>query len=297
MRIAIALSVLLLAVPASGSPPAAAAPAAAACAADAGWNDPSPPHHVHGDTWYVGTCGISALLVTSADGHVLVDGGTDKAAPLVLENIRAAGFDPADVRAVVFSHEHMDHAGALAALQQATGAPVHARAAALATLRRGSSDRSDPQMLVLDPFPPVAEVVTLADDGVVQVGPLRLQAVATPGHAPGGTSWTWRSCEQDQCRQIVYADSLTAISDRQWRYSDEAAHPGYLDAFRQSLRAVESLPCDILITPHPAASNLWARIGPDASAPLVEAGACRTYVAKARERLQQRLAEEHAAGH
>ena len=286
-------ALLALAAPAF----AADTPAAdAACAADARWNDPSPPRRVHGDTWFVGTCGISALLVTSPEGHVLVDGGTPQAGALILANIRAAGFDPVDVRAIVLSHEHFDHAGGLAALQAATGAPVLARAPAVDTLRRGASDRSDPQFLTLEPFTAVADVQPIADDHVVAVGPLRLQAIPTPGHTPGGTSWTWRSCDGDDCRQLVYADSLTAIADDVYRYDDEAAHPGVLAAFRATLDRVAALDCDILVTPHPSASRLWSRVGPGADAPLVDTGACRAYADAARQRLDQRLADEAKRG-
>ena len=286
-------ALLALAAPAF----AADTPAAdAACAADARWNDPSPPRRVHGDTWFVGTCGISALLVTSPEGHVLVDGGTPQAGALILANIRAAGFDPVDVRAIVLSHEHFDHAGGLAALQAATGAPVLARAPAVDTLRRGASDRSDPQFLTLEPFTAVADVQPIADDHVVAVGPLRLQAIPTPGHTPGGTSWTWRSCAGDDCRQLVYADSLTAIADDVYRYDDEAAHPGVLAAFRATLDRVAALDCDILVTPHPSASRLWSRVGPGADAPLVDTGACRAYADAARQRLDQRLADEAKRG-
>jgi metallo-beta-lactamase class B len=273
---------------------AADPPAAKACADDAGWNDPATPLKVYGNTWYVGTCGITALLVTSGDGHVLVDAATPQAGPQILANIRALGFKPEDVRAIVFSHEHFDHAGSLAELQRATGAPVYARAPAVGTLKRGMPDRTDPQLEVAEPIAPVADVVTLADDGVVRVGPLVLQAVASPGHTPGGTSWTWRSCEGDDCRQMVYADSLTAISDDVYRYTDEAAHPGYVAAFRETLARVAALDCDILVTPHPSASRLWARIGPEANAPLMDRDACRAYAQKATERLNKRLADEAA---
>ena len=268
---------------------------AKACADDAGWNDPATPVKVYGNTWYVGTCGISALLVTSDEGHILVDAATPQAGPQILANIRALGFKPEDVRAIVFSHEHFDHAGSLAELQKATGAPVYARAPAVGTLKRGMPDRTDPQLEVAEPIAPVDRVVTLADDGVVRVGPLALQAVASPGHTPGGTSWTWRSCDGDDCRQMVYADSLTAISDDVYRYSDEAAHPGYVAAFRGTLQRISALDCDVLITPHPSASQLWARIGPAAKAPLVDRDACRAYARKATERLDKRLADEAAA--
>ena len=262
------------------------------CADNAGWNDPSPPRHIHGNTWYVGTCGISALLVTSDDGHILVDAATPQAGPQILTNIRALGFKPEDVRAIVFSHEHHDHAGSLAELQRATGAPVYARAPAVGTLKRGLPDRTDPQLEVAEPIAPVAKVVTLADDDVVRVGPLVVQAIATPGHTPGGTSWTWRSCEGDDCQQIVYADSLTAISDDSYRFTE---HPDYVAAFRDTLGRVAALDCNILITPHPSASRLWSRIGPGASEPLVNGDACRAYAKAASDRLDKRLADEAAA--
>ncbi|HRN62591.1 MAG TPA: subclass B3 metallo-beta-lactamase [Luteimonas sp.] len=270
--------------------------AATACHDKSGWNDPATPLRLHGNTWYVGTCGISALLVTSDDGHVLIDGATPQAGALILDSIRQLGFDTADVAAIVLSHEHFDHAGGLAELQRATGAPVFARAPAVATLKRGASDRSDPQLEVLEPFAPVAVVRTIADDEMLRVGPIALRTIPTPGHTPGGTSWTWNACDGDDCRRIVYADSLTAISDDTYRYSDEAAHPGYLAAFRATLARVAALDCDILVTPHPSASALWTRIGPTANAPLVDADACRRYAATAGERLDRRLSEEASAG-
>jgi metallo-beta-lactamase class B len=283
--------------PSTGATPAAGTvvePPATRCSDTSGWNDPATPLRVHGNTWYVGTCGISALLVTSPGGHVLVDGATPKAGGLIVDNIRKLGFDPRDVKAIVLSHEHFDHAGGLAALQEASGAPVFALEPAVATLRRGASDRADPQFLALESFPPVADVRELAQDGVVRAGSVELQAIPTPGHTPGGTSWTWRSCQGEDCRQVVYADSLTAISDDEFRYDDDAAHPGYLAAFRDTLARVAALPCDILVTPHPSASGLWHRIGPDAQRPLGDAGACLAYAQAGAERLEKRLAEEAA---
>ena len=287
----LALPLLAASALAAESPTATPIPTAG-CAADAGWNDPATPRHLHGNTWYVGTCGISALLVTSPQGHILIDAGTPKGGLQVVDNIRKLGFKPKDVHAIVFSHEHLDHAGGLAELQRATGAPVLSRAPAIATLRRGASDRSDPQLLELDSFPAVAKVRVIADDEVVKVGPLSLQAIPTPGHTPGGTSWTWRSCDGDDCQQIVYADSLTAISDDSYRFSE---HPDYVAAFRDTLGRVAALDCDILVTPHPSASRLWSRIGPEASEPLIDSGACRGYANYASQRLDKRLADEAAA--
>lgn len=279
--------------------PARAAPRsdalrANACADDAGWNEPAVPRHVYGRTWYVGTCGITALLVTSKAGHVLIDAGTGAAATQVEANIRRLGFRVEDVRAIVGSHAHGDHAGGIARLQKDSGATVYARSAAAAVLSTGRADRSDPQFKVLDPFPAVARVAPIDDDGHVRVGPIDLRAHATPGHTPGGTSWTWRECENRRCVDMAYVDSLTAISDDAYRYSDEAAHPGALGAFRATLSTVAGLPCDVLLTPHPSASDMWSRLPPRRSKPLIDAAACRAYADAARLRLQERLSKESA---
>ncbi|AXK73584.1 subclass B3 metallo-beta-lactamase [Lysobacter sp. TY2-98] len=286
----------MLSAPASAAvKPAAPAPATTEpnrCADDAGWDDPAVPRHVYGNTWYVGTCGISALLVTSKDGHVLIDAGTEAAASQVEANIRALGFRVEDIRAIVGSHAHSDHAGGLAKLQKDSGAPLYARASAVQPLSTGNADRSDPQLLALKPFPAVAHVETIDDGGHVRVGAIDLTAHATPGHTPGGSSWTWRECERDRCVDMAYVDSLSAVSDDVYRYSDDAA---YVAAFRTTLTAVAALPCDVLVTPHPSASNLWARVPPVSSKPLIDAGACRAYALGATQRLDARLAKEAEA--
>lgn len=280
--------------PIATAPPATASAEVPGCPADAGvmdgWDDRAPPRKVFANVYYVGTCGITALLVTSAQGHVLLDGATEPGGPAIAANIQALGFDPADVKSLLNSHEHSDHAGGLAHLQGVTGAPVLARAPAVATLQRGSSDRGDPQSGVLDGFPPVVQVQALADGQVVRVGDLALTAHATPGHAPGGTSWSWVSCEDSRCLAMVYADSLTAASDEAYRFSD---HPDYVAAFRHSIDTVASLPCDLLVTPHPLASDLFARM--DGKAPLADAQACRRYADNARANLERRLASEATA--
>lgn len=266
--------------------------AATACKADARWNDPAEPRQIHGNTWYVGTCGLSALLITSPEGHVLIDGATRKAAPMIEKSIAALGFRLKDVRYLLNSHEHLDHAGGIAQLQRDSGATVVARNEAAIILEQGKSDRGDPQFLTTGAFPPVASVRRIVDGETIVLGPIKLQAHATPGHTQGSTSWTWKSCHSGRCLDIAYADSLTAISDEVYRYSDEAAHPGVLAAFRKTLVTVAELPCDILLTPHPGASNLWSRIGPEATAPLVDPTACRRYAATATENLDTRVAKE-----
>lgn len=261
-----------------------------ACKGRDGWAEAAPPAKLFGNTWYVGTCGISAILVTGTDGHVLIDGGLPEAAPLVLANIAAAGFKARDVRWILSSHEHFDHAGALAALQRAIGARVAALPAAAQVLETGEADPEDPQFGGLDAFPAVRVDRHLADGEHVAVGKLSLTAHATLAHAAGSTSWTWRACdEQKQCLTVAYADSASAISAKGYRFTD---HPARVEAVRNGLDRIATLPCDLLVTPHPGASDLFARLS--GAAPLVDPAACRTYAATAKARFETRLSEETA---
>ena len=264
-------------------------PVPKACLDETDWNEATTPRHVFGNTWYVGSCGISVLLITTPQGHALVDGGTDEGAIQVLANLRALGVDPHDVRYLLSSHEHLDHVGGSARLQAATNAPLVARQAAVAALRRGRGDRSDPQLLSIPGFPPIPNVRQLADEASIDIGDLRLTTHATPGHTPGSTTWTWTSCEGDDCRQMVYADSVSAIADGEYRYSD---HPDAVAAFRGGLATLAGLPCEILLTPHPGASQQWPRIRGEAPLGDADNGACRAYAAKGTAGLEKRLIDE-----
>ena len=259
------------------------------CEEKSGWSDPAPPIRLFANVYDVGTCGIVVLLVASNQGHILIDSGPADAAPLVVANIRRLGFATGDVKWIVTSHEHHDHVGGVAALQALTGARVAANAAAERQLENGVLDPADPQAGMHDPYPAIRVDRVLHDGDALALGPLRLTMHATPGHAPGSTSWTWTSCDGVKCPTVAYLDSVTAVSADDYRFSD---HPAYLVAFRHSLDKIAAIECDLVITPHPAASTLYERLAGDA--PLFDDFACRHYADYGREQLDARLAREAA---
>ena len=211
---------------------------------------------------------------------------------MIEANIRALGFTIKDVRFILATHAHLDHAGGFATLQRDSGAVMVARGADADAIERGRGDRSDPQFASIDGFPPVKHVRRVSDGETLTLGPIALVAHATPGHTPGSTSWTWSSCEGARCLSLAYTDSISAISDDVYRYTDEAPHPGVIASFRQTLATVAALPCDILLTPHPGVSHMWARLGPNPAAPLVDANACRAFAAQGLEKFEERIAKE-----
>lgn len=253
------------------------------------WNQPHTPTRIFGNTYYVGTAGLTALLITSPDGHVLLDGGLPESAPLIRRNIEALGFRLTDVRVIVNSHAHNDHAGGIAMLARISGATVAASAPSARWLQAGNGLEDDPQAGLSAPYPPVARVRVLRDGEVVQVGRLALTAHFTGGHTPGGTSWSWRSCEASLCRDLVYADSQTPLSSEGFRYTSSPSYPSAIADFRRGHALLERLPCDILITPHPSASELFGRLERGA---LVDPAACKQFAAAARRALEARLASE-----
>ena len=266
------------------------------CKQCAEWNQPQKPFRIFGNSYYVGPHGLGAVLVTSEAGHILIDGALPESAPLIVANIRALGLRIEDVKIILNSHVHSDHAGGIAELQRLSGARVLASKWTADVMRQGGVGRDDPQYGSITGIAPIKKVEELHDGETFKIGATSITAHLTPGHTPGGTSWTWRSCEGDVCHDIVYADSLTPISAEGFRFTDSRAHPHALDAFERSYKFLEATPCDILITVHPGVSNLWERLEarqrgttPD---PMVDNVACRELAAKARAQLRQRIEEE-----
>jgi metallo-beta-lactamase class B len=264
------------------------------------WNKPREPFKIFGNSYFVGTDGLSAILIVGDAGLVLLDGGLEQSAARIDANIRKLGFKTEDVKLIVNSHGHYDHAGGIAALQRASGATVAASPSGASALQRGENTTDDPQYgfgKESNGFPPVKNVKVIKDSEVLRVGNVAITANFTPGHTPGSTTWTWRSCEGSTCLNMVYADSISAISADGFKFT---AKPEVVSAFRRSISRLGELPCDIVVSTHPQATGLDAKIkkraelkgaGPD---PFVDHG-CRVLAAGAMKGLEARIAEEKKA--
>lgn len=148
------------------------------------------------------------------------------------------------------------------------------------------------------------------DGETLRVGDLAVTAHLTPGHTAGATTWTWRACEgprpstgagrpervEGLCYDIVYADSLNAVSAPGFRFTDDVTHPSLIPTFRATIAKVRALPCDIVIAVHPSFTDLAGKLkrrqdnpSPD---PFVTPNGCRAYADAASKRLDARIAEE-----
>ena len=153
----------------------------------------------------------------------------------------------------------------------------------------------DPQLGLALGFPAVRGVRQLSFGDTLRVGPIAIVPHATPGHTPGGTTWSWRACDGARCLDFVYADSETPVSADDFLFTKSAAYPDAIADFERGHATLERLSCDVLVTPHPTASALWTRVsardgtvGPT----LVDRDACKRYAATARRALEQRVERE-----
>lgn len=260
------------------------------CAEYDEWDRPAEPFRIHGNTWYVGTCGIAAILIATDDGHALIDTGTQAGADIVLANIRKLGFDPKDIKLIATSHEHFDHVGGVAKVQQATGATVISSEIGIAVLSSGIAHPDDPQAGMHEPMAKITQGMPwFWGEAPYKLDYFGLRPMVTPGHTPGALSWRWQSCEGTDCKTIVYADSLNPISADSYRFSD---HPAYVAAFREGIARVAEAPCDILLTPHPSSSDMLSRAR---KGTMVGGMSCARYAELKTASLGERLAEEAAA--
>lgn len=267
------------------------------------WLAPAVPFQMYGNTYFVGFAGLSMVLIQSDVGLVLIDGALPQSVDVVEEKIRQLGFRVEDIKFILSTEPHFDHAGGIAALAQDSGAVVVASPWATTVLRSGKTPHDDPQVGDVADAPPIKNVRAIGDGEVLQLGSLKIKAHFTPGHTPGSTSWSWVSCENGRCLNMVFASSLTSISTDHFHFTD-TKNEALIASFRKSFAKVAQLPCDILISGHPehsdsdlkikaltAESIADIRAGKKAN-PFINPQACKTYANEFSQFLDERLARE-----
>jgi len=223
-------------------------------AGDRGGQKPAEPFRIAGNLYYVGANDVSAFLITGPRGHVLIDGGYPGTAPMIMASIAKLGFDIRDVRILLNSEHHFDHAGGLAELQRASGAELWASEASAAAMERGGDDPNNllPLRMLnwvgLTRYPAPRVDRRLRDGDTVRVGPIELVAHVTAGHTRGCTSWSFPVREGGRVLRVVSACSLVVMGGS--RYPEQPAE------LERSFRVMRALPANIWVSSH---ARLWGR--------------------------------------
>jgi metallo-beta-lactamase class B len=257
------------------------------------WNQPIKPYRIIGNLYYVGATEVSSYLIVTPKGHILLDSGFEETVPQIERNIAELGFRVADVKILINSHAHYDHAGGLAALKKLTGAKLMATEADARLLARGGKD--DPNFGDRFLFPPVTVDTLLRNGDKVELGGITMISHLTPGHTPGCTTWTMKVTEGSRQYDVVFIGSVTAPG---YKLVENAAYPTIVQDYEHTFRVLKALPCDVFLAAHPSAYSMLQKLKISANNGrnrFIDPNGYRSYVAESERKFREQLQQQRTS--
>lgn len=254
------------------------------------WNQPVEPFRIIRNIFYVGASDVTAYLIATPKGLIVIDGGFQETAPMILGNIEKLGFSRGDIRILLNSHAHYDHAGGLAAIKSATGATFIASEGDAPLLARGGKD--DPQFGNELPFPPITPDKLARDGDRVALGGTILTAHITAGHTRGCTTWTTTVREGGRNYDVVFVGGPSVPP--QYKLAGNARYPDAVDDYRRQFVTLKSLRCDVFLAAHGNFFDLagkMKRVGAKPN-PFIDPAGYKKFVAAMEAEFEERVKEE-----
>ena len=258
------------------------------------------PFRIADNLYYVGTKEMASFLLTTKKGHVLIDGGYQGNTDMIIKNIGLLGFKISDVKILLNSHAHVDHAGGLAALQKASGAELWISEPDAELINSGGAGKRNLGLmnfmiytgLVKYPAPHIDH--KFKDGTKIRLDSIELTAHITPGHTPGSTTWTFPVTDGKRNLLAVNASSLTAIPSALF---GEKYDTQLQEEFKQSFKKMRNIPADIFLAPHASffhmADKLKQRnLVADSLNPFIDRKGYQEYINKSEEKFRKVLAEK-----
>ncbi len=251
-------------------------------------NQPVPPFHIIGNIYYVGASDITSYLIVTSSGDILLDGGFVETAPQIEANIKTLGYKLADVKILISSHEHLDHAGGFAELKHSTGAHLVAMAEEVPTLTSGKS------------FPAVTPDRVIHDGDTVSLGGVTMTAHLTPGHTRGCTTWSMVTRDNGKPYNVVFVGSASVLPNYKLtdRPNAPATYPGIQADYEKTFRVLKSLPCDVFLAAHGSFYSLKqkreAMEKHPAVNPFIDPAGYQAYITRAEAAFRTELQREAA---
>ena len=272
--------------------------AAASIAAGAQQDDNQPvePYRIAGNLYYVGSSGISSYLIATPAGHAVIDAGYESTVPIIEANVRKLGFKVEEVRFLLNTQAHYDHAAGFAALKKDTGAQLVVSGPDADVIERGGTH--DFSFGEKYPFPPAKVDRRVKDGDTVTLGKLTLHAHVTPGHTKGCTTWSFEVTDNNRPLQVVDMCGLTVLDTT--HLVGNAAYPEIVSDYERTFAALRAMPVDIFIGAHPGyydgtAKAAKAKANPSGPNPFIDPDGYRRYVDNGERTFRERLAKEKGA--
>ncbi|MFG3595099.1 subclass B3 metallo-beta-lactamase [Bradyrhizobium sp. RDI18] len=257
------------------------------------WNTPTEPFKMIGNVYYVGTDGLASYLITSPQGHILVDTVMPESTAQIKANIAKLGFKITDIKYLLNTHAHIDHTGGLAEMKQASGGQMVAGEADKPLLEGGYYPGAQEDAALA--FPPVKVDRTVREGDTVTVGDVTLTARETPGHSPGCTSWSFSVKDGDATRSVlIFCSGTVALN----RLAGNPTYSGIVTDYRKTFARAKDIKPDVLLAPHPEMYKMAekrAKLADGAPNPFVSPGEFNAYAATLEKAFEDALAKQTAA--
>lgn len=257
------------------------------------WNQPMEPFHIAGNIYYVGTASLASYLITTNEGDFLLDGGLPESAPLIEKSIAKLGFHLTDVKILINSHAHFDHAGGLAALKRDTGAQLIASRADGELISQGRQVYFD--LAPGTKFPAVKVDRFIEDGGTLRLGGTTLTAHLTPGHSLGCTTWTMPVVEAGKTYNVVFLCSTTFSG---FHFFNNPKNTHLIEDFNGTFTKLHQMPCDIFLAPHGGMFHLnekRARMQAGGPNPFIDPTEFAAYVNSSEQDFRREVARQQSA--
>lgn len=257
------------------------------------WNTPTEPFKMIGNVYYVGTDGLASYLITSPQGHILVDTVMPESTSLIKANIEKLGFKITDIKYLLNTHAHIDHTGGLAEMKRASGGQLVAGEADKALLEGGYYPGAQEDDALK--FPPVKVDRTVREGDKVTIGDVTLTARETPGHSPGCTSWEFAVKDGDATRSVlIFCSGTVALN----RLVGNPTYSGIVADYRKTFARARDMKVDVLLAPHPEMYRMQdkrAMISDGTPNPFVNPGEFNAYAATLEKAFEDALEKQTAA--
>lgn len=209
------------------------------------WYEPFPAHKIIGNVYYVGSKDLATYLITTPEGHILINSGFEQTVPLIAKAVESLGFKMTDVKIVLASHAHSDHVAGHALLQKATGAQVYVMRGDNEVIASGGAGQ---YLYVTSRWEPCKVDRVLEGGDEVKLGGVTLVAHLTPGHTRGCTTWTTRASDHGKHYDVVVVGSPNVNPG--YKLVGNEFYPEIAADYAKTFEVLKGLPCDVFLGAH-----------------------------------------------
>jgi metallo-beta-lactamase class B len=257
---------------------------------------PFPAHHVMGNIYFVGSKSLGIYLITTPQGHILVNAGLEDSVPGIRASVAKLGFKLSDIKILLISHAHFDHDAGAARIKQLTGAKYMVMDADVPVVESGGKDDFFYGQAKDMRYPPAHVDRVLHDGDTVKLGDAVLTAHLTPGHTKGCTTWTMKVQDGGKSYDVVIVGSPN-VNDG-YKLVNNAAYPQIAGDYERMFRVLRSLHCDVFLGAHGGYYGMetkYAQIKEGAANPFVDPEGYKNYVSEREQAFRAELAKQRAA--